>query len=55
VGEGIDSANISAHYDNGVLSVIIPVSERAKPRKVEVSSGRASETANREQTSLAAS
>jgi HSP20 family protein len=50
VGEGIDSANISAHYDNGVLSVIIPVSERAKPRKIEVSSGRA-----QEQTSLASS
>ncbi|QEO14936.1 Hsp20/alpha crystallin family protein [Agromyces intestinalis] len=36
VGDGIDTAAISAHYDNGVLSVIIPVSERAKPRKVEV-------------------
>jgi HSP20 family protein len=38
LGEGIDTAGISAHYDNGVLSVIIPVSERAKPRKVEVRS-----------------
>ncbi|GAA2036122.1 Hsp20/alpha crystallin family protein [Agromyces tropicus] len=38
VGDGIDTAGISAHYDNGVLSVIIPVSERAKPRKVEVRS-----------------
>ena len=55
VGEGIDSANISAHYDNGVLSVIIPVSERAKPRKIEVSSGRSSEQAGQEQSSLAAS
>ncbi|MCM3657980.1 Hsp20/alpha crystallin family protein [Agromyces mediolanus] len=36
VGEGIDTASISAHYDNGVLSVLLPVSERAKPRKVEV-------------------
>ena len=32
LGDGIDTAGISAHYDNGVLSVIIPVSERAKPR-----------------------
>jgi HSP20 family protein len=39
LGEGIDSANISAHYDNGVLSLVIPVSERAKPRKIEVVSG----------------
>ena len=39
VGEGIDSEKISAHYDNGVLSLLIPVSERAKPRKIEVSTG----------------
>jgi HSP20 family protein len=36
LGDGIDREKISAHYDNGVLSVTIPVSERAKPRKVEV-------------------
>jgi HSP20 family protein len=39
VGEGIDSEKITAHYDNGVLSLLIPVSERAKPRKIEVSTG----------------
>ena len=39
VGEGIDSEQITAHYDNGVLSLLIPVSERAKPRKIEVSTG----------------
>jgi HSP20 family protein len=38
LGEGLDTAHISAHYDNGVLSVVIPVSEQAKPRKVEVQS-----------------
>ncbi len=36
IGEGVDTSAISARYDNGVLSVIIPVSERAKPRKIEV-------------------
>jgi HSP20 family protein len=36
LGEGLDTAAISAHYENGVLSVVIPVSEKAKPRKVEV-------------------
>lgn len=36
LGDGLDTASISAHYENGVLSVVIPVSERAKPRKVEV-------------------
>lgn len=36
LGEGVDAERIAAHYDNGVLSVIIPVSEKAKPRKIEV-------------------
>lgn len=39
LGQGIDTENISASYDNGVLSVMIPMSERARPRKVQVSSG----------------
>ena len=43
LGEGVASERISATYDNGVLSVIIPVSERAKPRKIEVSTASASE------------
>lgn len=38
LGDGLDTERISANYDNGVLSVIIPVSERAKPRKVAVES-----------------
>jgi HSP20 family protein len=45
VGEGIDSNAITAHYDNGVLSLVIPVSERAKPRKIEVTAGPATEPA----------
>lgn len=43
VGEGIDSEAITAHYDNGVLSLVIPVSEKAKPRKIEVTTGQATE------------
>ena len=38
LGEGIDTARISANYENGVLSVMIPMSERTKPRKVSVTS-----------------
>jgi HSP20 family protein len=38
LGDGIATENISATYENGVLSVTIPISERAKPRKVEVQS-----------------
>lgn len=36
LGQGIDTAAISASYDNGVLSVVLPVTEKAKPRKVAV-------------------
>ena len=39
LGDGIANDNISASYENGVLSVTIPVSERAKPRKIEVKAG----------------
>lgn len=36
LGQGIDTERITANYSNGVLSVMIPVSEKAKPRKIEV-------------------
>lgn len=41
LGQGIDTDRIAATYENGVLTVTIPVSERAKPRKVEVTTSRA--------------
>ena len=39
LGQGIDNERITAEYSNGVLSVTIPVSEKAKPRKIEVATG----------------
>jgi HSP20 family protein len=39
LGEGLDTEHVEARYDNGVLTVTIPVAEQAKPRKVEVTSG----------------
>ncbi|MBA4022811.1 MAG: Hsp20/alpha crystallin family protein [Gordonia sp.] len=36
LGDGIDAAGITARYDNGVLSVTIPIAEKAKPRRVEI-------------------
>ncbi|MGK2887303.1 MAG: Hsp20/alpha crystallin family protein [Rhodococcus sp. (in: high G+C Gram-positive bacteria)] len=36
LGEGVDPDRISASYDNGVLSVTIPLAERAKPRRVDI-------------------
>jgi HSP20 family protein len=38
LGQGIDTDRIEAHYANGVLSVTIPMSEKARPRKIEVKS-----------------
>ncbi|PZE82480.1 Hsp20/alpha crystallin family protein [Curtobacterium sp. MCBD17_032] len=37
LGDGLDVERIAAHYDNGVLSVTIPVQESSKPRKITVS------------------
>lgn len=39
LGENLDTERVEARYENGVLTVLIPVAERAKPRKVEVASG----------------
>jgi HSP20 family protein len=36
LGDGVDSDKISATYENGVLTVTIPLSEKAKPRKIDV-------------------
>ncbi|MBF4562088.1 Hsp20/alpha crystallin family protein [Microbacterium sp. VKM Ac-2870] len=36
LGQGIDTDGIAATYSNGVLTVTIPVSEKAKPRKIQV-------------------
>src|SRR4029453_3979813 len=39
LGGGIDGEKISATYENGVLTVTIPLSEKAKPRKIDVAHG----------------
>ncbi|SIR90263.1 Hsp20/alpha crystallin family protein [Williamsia sterculiae] len=36
LGDGIDGSAITARYDNGVLSVTIPVAEKAKPRRITI-------------------
>ena len=36
LGEGLDRDSISAVYENGVLTLNIPVAEAAKPRRVEI-------------------
>lgn len=39
LGEGLDLDRVHASYENGVLSVRVPVAEQAKPRKVEITTG----------------
>ncbi len=36
LGESLDTEALVASYEDGVLTVRIPVAERAKPRKVEI-------------------
>jgi HSP20 family protein len=37
LGNALDVDKIHATYENGVLTLTIPVAERAKPRKIEIS------------------
>jgi len=39
LGDSLDAGRIEAAYENGVLTVTIPVAEAAKPRKVEIMAG----------------
>jgi HSP20 family protein len=36
LGDNLDLDRLSAHYDSGVLRLEVPVAEKAKPRKIEV-------------------
>lgn len=42
LGDGIDTTKITATYESGVLTVTIPLAERAKPRRIEVTRSQAS-------------
>ncbi len=39
LAESLDADHIEATYDAGVLTLRIPVAEKAKPRRVEIASG----------------
>jgi HSP20 family protein len=39
LGDGADAERITASYDNGVLTVTIPIAERAKPRRIQIAAG----------------
>ena len=38
LGDNLDLDNVSANYREGVLTLAVPVAERAKPRKIAVES-----------------
>jgi HSP20 family protein len=39
LGDNLDLEHIEAAYDAGVLRLVVPVAERAKPRKIQVGGG----------------
>jgi HSP20 family protein len=44
LGDNLDLDRLEARYDDGVLRLTVPVAERAKPRKIEVTTGGRQET-----------
>ncbi|MCW2765029.1 MAG: 18 kDa heat shock protein, partial [Nocardioides sp.] len=36
LGDNLDLDRIEATYDEGILRLVIPVAEKAKPRKIQV-------------------
>ena len=43
LGTAIDTQNIAASYQDGVLTLTLPVSERARPRQIKVGRGASSQ------------
>lgn len=37
LGDSLDTASVQASYQSGVLALRIPIAEKAKPRKIEIS------------------
>ncbi len=46
LGDGLDGENVEASYDNGVLTLSIPVNEAAKARKIAITVGSAPQLEN---------
>jgi HSP20 family protein len=45
LGDNLDLEKIEASYDAGVLRLMVPVAEKAKPRKIEIASSHSEPTA----------
>lgn len=46
LGETLDTEQLSANYDAGVLTLRIPIGEKAKPRRVEITAGESAKEIN---------
>jgi HSP20 family protein len=46
LGDTLDADRIEAHYDAGVLTLRIPIAEKAKPRKIEITGSNAPKVIN---------
>lgn len=46
LGETLDADHIEARYDAGVLTLRVPITEQAKPRKIAISPGSAPKQIN---------
>lgn len=46
LGDALDTGRVEAHYDDGVLSLRVPMAEAAKPRKVAVQANGAKKEIN---------
>ncbi len=46
LGDTLDAERIEAHYDAGVLTLRIPIAEKAKPRKIEITGGNGTKEIN---------
>ncbi len=53
LGESLDTDRIEASYQNGVLTLTIPVAEAAKPRRVQIGGGDQKASAVTAQSSVA--
>ncbi|MCI1260722.1 MAG: Hsp20/alpha crystallin family protein [Tetrasphaera jenkinsii] len=46
LGETLDAEQVAANYEAGVLTLRIPIAEKAKPRKVEITAGDSAKAIN---------
>lgn len=46
LGESLEVGNVKASYDAGVLSLRIPVAEKANPRKIGITRGSGAQQAS---------